>query len=108
MNIKLVTNIYNAWTNKTTAKVIKERTFGETYFRDIYSGFDSKLYRKPWKEFDELKNIGKKYYCSNYYDVIVNKYGVKGVTTLWLWENKNWINSVDTYGWFEHIKQLLK
>ena len=30
-----------------------------------------------WKEFDELKNIYQKYYCSNYYDVSVNKYGVK-------------------------------
>ena len=33
--------------------------------------------RKSWKEFDQLKDIDKKYYCSKYYDVSVSKYGVK-------------------------------
>ena len=28
--------------NKTTAKIIKESSFGGTYFRDIYSGVNSK------------------------------------------------------------------
>ena len=28
-------------------------------------------------EFDVLNNIDQKYYCSNYYDFSVNKYGVK-------------------------------
>ena len=42
----------------------------------------SKWYRKSWKEFDELKNIDQKYYCSNHYDVNVNKYGVKCGTSL--------------------------
>ena len=83
--------------NKTPVEVIKEGTFGQTYFRDIYSGVNSKWYRKswkefgqtyfrdihsgvnskwyrkPWKEFDELGDIDQKYYCSNYYDVSVNK-----------------------------------
>ena len=27
--------------------------------------------------FDQLQNIDKKYYCSDYYDVSVNKYGAK-------------------------------
>ena len=39
-------------------------------------------------EFDELKNIDQNYYCSNYYDVSVNKYGVKCRTSLRFWENK--------------------
>ena len=63
-------------TNKTPIEVIIEGAFGGTYFRDIYSGFNSKWYRKSWKEFDELKTIDKKYCCSNYYGVNVNKYGV--------------------------------
>ena len=58
-------------------EVIREDAFGGTCFRDIYSGINGKWYRKSWKEFDQLKNIGKKYYCSDYYDVSVNKYGVK-------------------------------
>ena len=44
-----------------------------------------------------MKNIGQKYY-SDYYDVSVNKYGVKCGTSLRFWENKGWI---DPYGWFQ-------
>ena len=34
------------------------------------------------KKIDQLKDIGQKYYCSNYYDVSVNKCGVKCGTSL--------------------------
>ena len=75
-------------TNKTRAEIIKEGAFGENYFRDIYSGINDKWYRKTLKEFDVLENIDQKYYCSNYYDVSVNKYGVKCGTSLRFWKNK--------------------
>ena len=65
----------NFGTNKTPVEVIKKGAFGGSYFTDIYSGINGKWYIKSWKEFDELKNINKKCYCSNYYDVNVNKYG---------------------------------
>ena len=87
--------------NKIPVEIIKEGTFGGTYFRDIYSNVNGKWYKKSWKEFDELKNIDQKYYCSNYYDVNVNKYGVKCETSLRFWENKGWISSIDPYGWFQ-------
>ena len=87
--------------NETPVEIIKEGGFGGTYFRDLYSGINDKLYRKSWKEFDELNNIDQKYYCSNYYDVIVNKYDVKCGTSLRFWENKDWINFIDPYGWFQ-------
>ena len=64
-------------TNKTPLEVIREGVFGGTCFRDIYSGVNEKWYRKSWEEFDQLKDIDQKYYCSNDYDVSVNKYGVK-------------------------------
>ena len=48
-----------------------------------------------WKEFNELKNIDQNYYCSNYYDVNVNKYKVKCETSLRFWENKDKINAMD-------------
>ena len=32
--------------NKTPIEIIKESAFGETYFRDIYSGINGKWYRK--------------------------------------------------------------
>ena len=87
--------------NKTPAEIIKEGVFGGTYFRDIYSGINEKWYRKSRKEFDQLKNIDQKCYCSNYYDVSVNKYGAKCATSLKFRENKGWINKIDPYGWFQ-------
>ena len=65
---------------------------------DIYSGVNGKWYRKSRKEFDVLKNTNQKFYCSNYYDVSVNKYGVKCGTSSRFWENKGWINPIDPYG----------
>ena len=51
-----------------------------------------------WKEFDELKNIGPKFHCSDYYDVELNKYKVKTGTLQTFWENKGWVNEVDPDG----------
>ena len=72
--------------NKTPVEIIKEGAFGGTSFRDISSGVNGKWYKKLWKEFNELKNIDQNYYCSNYYDVNVNKYKVKSETSLRFWE----------------------
>ena len=44
-----------------------------------------------------MKNIDQKYYCSSYYDA---KH-VKCETSLRFWENKGWIRSIDSYGWFQ-------
>ena len=87
--------------NKIPVEIIKGGAFGGTYFRDIYSGINDNVYRKTWKEFNELRNIDQKCCGSNYYDVSVNKYKVKCGTSLRLWENNRWINSVDPYGWFQ-------
>ena len=87
--------------NKTPIEVIKKDAFGGTYFRDICSGVNEKWYRKSWKEFDQFKDIDQKYYYWSYYDVSVNKYGIKCGTSLRVWENKGWINEIDPYGWFQ-------
>ena len=87
--------------NKKPIEVIKEGAFAGTYFRDIYSSVNGKWYKKSWKEFDQLKNIDQQYYCSDYYDVSVNKYGVKCETSLRFWKNNRWINEIDPYGWFQ-------
>ena len=68
--------------NKISVEIIKEGAFGGTYFRDIYSNVNGKWYKNSWKEFNQLKNIDQNYYCSNYYNVSVNKYGVKSGTSL--------------------------
>ena len=86
--------------NKIPIEVTKEGAFGVAYFKDIYSGINGKWYKKSWKKLDQLKDIDQKYYCSSYYDVSVNKYGVKYETSLRFWENKGWINEIDPYGWF--------
>ena len=74
--------------NKSPVEVISEGAFGETYFRDIYSGVNGKWYRNSWKEFEFLEGMDKKLYASSYYDVKVNKYGVNVGTSLRFWENK--------------------
>ena len=87
--------------NKTPVEIIVEGAFGGTYFRDICSSVNDKFYKNSWEEFDVLKDIDQKYYCSDYYDVSLNKYGVKCGTSLRFWENKGWINKQDPYGWFQ-------
>ena len=88
-------------TNETPVEIIKEGSFGGTYFRDIYYSVNDKFYKNSWKEFKELESIERKYYCSDYYNVNVNKYGVKCGTSLRFWESKGWINKIDHYGWFQ-------
>ena len=91
----------NSGANKTSIEIIKEGVFGGTYFKVIYSGANGKWYKKSWKEFDELKNIDQKFYCSNYYDFSANKYGVKCGTSLKFSENNRWINPINLYGWLQ-------
>ena len=86
--------------NKTPVEIIREGAFGGTYFRDICSGINEKWYKNSQKEFFQLKNIDAKFYALDYYDVNVNKYGVK-YGTLRFWENKGWINKIDPDGWFQ-------
>ena len=87
--------------NETPVEVIKEEAFGGIYVRDIYSGVNGKWYRKPWKDSDELKNDDQNYYCSNYYDVNVNKYCAECETSLKFWENEGWIDSINPCGCFQ-------
>ena len=87
--------------NISSVDIIKKGAFGGTYFRDIFSGVNNKWYKNAWKEFDELKNIGKKYYCSDFYDVNLNCHGVEVGTSLRFWEEKGWINEICPYSWFQ-------
>ena len=68
--------------NKTSVEVIRQGAFGGTYFRNSYSNVNEKWCKKSWKEFNQLKIIDRKYYCSDYYNVSVNKYGVKCRTSI--------------------------
>ena len=77
--------------NISPVETIKKGAFGGTYFRDIYSGVNGKLYKDSWKEFKEKE-------C---YDVSVNKHSVKCETSLRFSESKGWINEIDPYGCFQ-------
>ena len=81
--------------------LIKKGAFGVTYFRDTFSCVNDKFYKNNWKEFGELKNIDKKYYASDFYDVSLNCYGVEVGTSLRFCEKKGWINKIDPCGWFQ-------
>ena len=50
----------------TPTEVIKKGAFGGIFFRDIYSSVTDKWYKNSRKEFNALKDIDQKYYCSNY------------------------------------------
>ena len=52
--------------NISPIDVIKKGAFGGTYFRNIYSNIAGKFYKNAWKQFKELTNIDKKYYCSDF------------------------------------------
>ena len=87
--------------HKTPNKIIKEGALGCTYFRDVCSNINKKWYKISWKEFAHLKNIDAKFYAQDYYDVNVNKYGVKCGISLRFWKNRGWINKIDPFGWFQ-------
>ena len=87
--------------NKTSVETIREGAFGGTYLRDIYPSVTGKRYKKSWKQFNQLKNIDQKFYCLDYYNASVNKYGVKCGTLPRFSETKGCINEIDPYGWFQ-------
>ena len=87
--------------NISPVDIIKKGAFGGTYFRDIYSGVTGKFCKNSWEEFSELENIDKRYYCSDFYYVKLNYYGVEVGTSLTFWESKVWIRPIDPYGWFQ-------
>ena len=54
-----------------------------------------------WRKFVHLKNIDAKFYVADYYDMNLNKYGVKCGVSPRFRENKGWINKIDPCGWFQ-------
>ena len=63
--------------NTTPIEIINEGAFDGTYFKDIYSDINKIWYKNSWKKLVYLKNIDAKFYASDYYDININKCGVK-------------------------------
>ena len=91
--------------NLTPREVIKRGSFGGTYWRPIYSSVTHKHYKNKHKAYPSSwwKDIPNDWMTRKWddYDVSINKYGVKVGTTLEFWEEKNWINKQNPYGWFQ-------
>ena len=69
-----------------------------TYFRDAYSSVIGRRHKKSWEKFYELKNVDSRNCSSDYYDVSVNKSGIKWRTSLRFYKNKSQINFINPYG----------
>lgn len=91
--------------NMTPEEVLKEGSFGGTYFRDIESAVTNKKYKgedvisefpKSW-----FKGLKKKHWGCPEYQQEVNKYKVKCGGSLGMWESSGWITAIDPYGWFQ-------
>ena len=94
--------------NKKLTEVIKEGAFGGMQFRDIYSDVNGKWQRKLSKEFDEIKNIAKRHYWSNYYDINAINMVEQMWNMLGFWGNRSWIKFIDPYGWLQwYFRQQL-
>jgi len=89
--------------NLTPEEVLRNGSFGGTYFRPIYSSITKQYETKAWSEFPDkwFRDLPEKYYNSKIYDKNINKYKVKCGTSLELWEQKGWIHEQDPYGWFQ-------
>ena len=63
--------------NTAPTEIVNEGAFGGTYSKDIYPDINKKWYKNSWKKLVYLKNIDAKFDASDYYDINVNKFGVK-------------------------------
>ena len=91
--------------NLTPREMFKLGSFGGTYWRPIKSKFyktklkdQHKNYPKSW-----WKGIPNHHLTTPFkeYDIKINKYRKKVGTTLKFWEDKDWIDKQDPYGWVQ-------
>tara|TARA_Y100000389_G_scaffold43581_1_gene38234 strand:- start:5833 stop:6387 length:555 start_codon:yes stop_codon:yes gene_type:complete len=92
--------------NVSPKDVLREGSFGGTYFRPIKSSVTGNTYTSQ-----EVINEYPKYWfqginidkmvTSSTYDKKVNKYNVKCGSSLENWEENGWIDKQDPYGWFQ-------
>jgi hypothetical protein len=87
--------------NLTPQQIFELGSFGGTYWRPIFSGVNSREYKRQHKEFHYLDNIPEDMLSNPVCDPGRNKYGVSSGTSLAYWESKGWIQSQDPYGWVQ-------
>lgn len=89
--------------NLSPQEIFALGSFGGTYWRPIYSSVTNKNYENMHKKYPKSwwKGLPDNWLVSKWedYDKTINKYGVQVGTTLEFWEEKNWINEQNPYGW---------
>jgi hypothetical protein len=89
--------------NLSPEEIFRLGSFGGTYWRPIYSTVTNKSYNNMHKKYPKSwwKGLPDNWLVNEWenYDVTINKYNVKVGTTLEFWEEKNWIDKQNPYGW---------
>ncbi|KAI1378387.1 hypothetical protein F4677DRAFT_393891 [Hypoxylon crocopeplum] len=91
--------------NKSPEDIIREGSFGGTYWRPLYSRHLRTTISDDWRELPESWTTGldvQKYLTSKTYDPEANKYGVACGQSIEEWEAAGWIaHEYDVRGWFQ-------
>ncbi|KAH6967023.1 hypothetical protein EDB82DRAFT_517810 [Fusarium venenatum] len=91
--------------NKSPEEIIREGSFGGSYWRPLYSKRLKITVKDDWKELPESWTAGldvDTYLTSTTYDPEINKYGVQCGQSIEEWEAAGWIaHEYDVRGWFQ-------
>ncbi|KAI1213151.1 uncharacterized protein F4807DRAFT_471605 [Annulohypoxylon truncatum] len=91
--------------NKSPEAIIREGSFGGTYWRPLYSHHLHTTISEDWRELPLSWTSGldaQKYLTNETYDPEVNKYGVSCGQSIEEWEAAGWIaHEHDVRGWFQ-------
>ncbi|KAI1749187.1 hypothetical protein F4782DRAFT_313374 [Xylaria castorea] len=91
--------------NKSPEAIIREGSFGGSYWRPLYSRYLRTTVSDDWRELPESWTDGlsvERYLTSDTYDPEVNKYGVACGQSIEEWEAAGWIvHEYDVRGWFQ-------
>ncbi|OBS22558.1 hypothetical protein FPOA_08895 [Fusarium poae] len=91
--------------NKSPEEIIREGSFGGSYWRPLYSKRLKITVKDDWKELPESWTAGldvDTYLTNTTYDQEINKYGVQCGQSIEEWEAAGWIaHEYDVRGWFQ-------
>ncbi|KAI1122529.1 hypothetical protein F5Y10DRAFT_253840 [Nemania abortiva] len=91
--------------NKSPEAIIREGSFGGSYWRPLYSRHLNATISEDWRELPDSWTTSlsvERYLTSNTYNAEINKYGVACGQSIEEWEASGWIaHQYDIRGWFQ-------
>ncbi|KAF1808297.1 hypothetical protein P152DRAFT_405752 [Eremomyces bilateralis CBS 781.70] len=91
--------------NKSPSEILREGSFGGTYFRPLYSKALGTTISDDWRELPSswVKGLNiSKFLTSSEYDPTINKFGVACGQSIEEWEAAGWIHhQYDVRGWLQ-------